>query len=226
MLSYYKKGGFGKSGLHSFTDGLTQYEAVKTDWFSGGINITREIDIRDTLPIIFIPSFTKKKLEALGHDYKRVFKDLGYYRISGVNYGWDTTIDYKKSIRDFNSLVGIDESILISVLNNRMGRGLNGYVNDTSPVQDYITFNLSEVDYLATLANKLIPALSQSSDNIGSDNPFTIEKDNECIYIIMNTNSFYDFDNTYKVLSRELCEMLLGLVDDSFVFQSAYFKCL
>lgn len=221
MLGYYKKGGFGRSAVYS-TDHLTG-KLPHTDYHSGGINIDRELNIRDTLPIIFIPSFTKKKLEVLGHDYKRVFKDLGYYRISGVNYGWDTTIDYKKSIRHFNSLVSIDESILISVLNNRMGRGLNGVVQTTTPIQDYITFNLSENDYLATLANKLIPALSQSDVD---ENPFTIEKDNECIYIIMNTNSFYDFDNTYKVLSRELCEMLIGLVDDNFVFQSAYFKCL
>jgi hypothetical protein len=221
MLGYYKKGGFGRNAM---------YTGMEKPWMSydsqsGGINIDRAVTIANTLPIIFIPSFTKKKLEALGHDYKKVFKDLGYYRISGVNYRWDDNgIDYKKSIKHFNSLVSIDESILISVLNNRMGRGLNGHVQETSPVQDYITFNLSENDYLATLANKLIPALSQSTSV--DENPYTIEKDNECIYIIMNTNSFYDFDNTYKVLSRELCEMLLGLVDDSFVFQSAFFRCL
>lgn len=221
MLSYYKKGGFGRNAMYNGIE-----KPYTTDYHSGGINIDREFNIKHTLPIIFIPSYTKKKLEALGHDYKRVFKDLGYYRISNVNglISESGKEDYKKSIKHFNSLVSIDESILISVLNNRMGRGLNGVVQHTTPIQDYITFNLSENDYLATLANKLIPSLSQSSDV--NDNPFTIEKDNECIYIIMNSNSFYDFDNTYKVLSRELCEVLLGLVDDSFVFQSAFFKCL
>ncbi len=221
MLGYYKKGGFGRNAMYSGIE-----KPFTTDYHSGGINLDREINIKYTLPIIFIPSFTKKKLEALGHDYRRVFKDLGYYRVSNVNgyIAEESKEDYKKSIKHFNSLVSIDESILISVLNNRMGRGLNGVVQHTIPIQDYITFNLSENDYLATLANKLIPALSQTT-NI-DENPFTIEKDNECIYIIMNTNSFYDFDNTYKVLSRELCEILLGLVDDSFVFQSAFFKCL
>lgn len=223
MLSYYRKDGFGRNGMHT---GLEK--PFKQDYYSGGLNINKTFDIRNTLPIIYVPSFTKKKLTALGHDYKRVFKDIGFGRIVDNNlYNiFDDTVDpnKKQSIKVFNSLVSIDESILISVLNNRMGRGLNGIVQDTYPIQDYITFNLSEKDYLATLANKLIPALSQS-DTV-DENPFTIEKDNECIYIIMNTNSFYDFDNTYKLLSRDLCEMLLGLVDDSFVFQSAYFKCL
>lgn len=223
MLSFYKKGGFGRNGMYS---GLEK--PFKPDYYSGGININKTFDVVNTLPIIFIPSFTKKKLTALGHDYKRVFKDIGFGRIvdAGCSSIFDDTVDSdkKQSIKHFNSLVSIDESILISILNNRMGRGLNGIVQDTYPIQDYITFNLSENDYLATLANKLIPALSQST-NV-DENPYTIERDNECIYIIMNTNSFYDFDNTYKLLSRELCEMLLGLVDDSFVFQSAYFKCL
>lgn len=224
MLGYYKKGGFGRNAMFDALDSISN-----NDWVSGGIRLNSVCDTRYTLPIIFIPSFTKKKLTALGYDYKAVFKAIGFDRLSSSNYYMEisdvnTPSNYKKAIKHFNSLVSIDESILISVLNTRMGRGLLGRVNDTSPIQDYITFNLSENDYLATLANKLIPALSQSNEV--NEKPFTIEKDNECIYIIMNTNSFYDFDNTYKLLSRELCEMLLGLIDDSFVFQSAFFKCL
>lgn len=186
-------------------------------WYESGIKMN---SLDNTLPIVFVPEFTVKKLKALGLDYKTEFSKLGMNN----SYSELSKEDLDKSnIKTFNNLIGIDESILIQVLNIRMCRGLNNRYYETHPIQKYLTFMLNESDYNTTVVNKLIPTLSVRVDE---KDYYTIDRDANCIYIIMNTNSFYNFDEMYKTLSKELCEMLLGLVDDSFVFQSVYFNTL
>lgn len=184
-------------------------------WYESGVRID---SLDNTLPIVFIPSFTVKKLKALGLDYKKELNKLGMRR-----FNLEESNNHKTNIKAFNNLVGIDESILIQALNIRMVRGLTNRNYKTYPTQDYLTFMLSESDYNTVVVNKLTPTLSVGC---GDRDYYTIEKDKNCIYIIMNTNSFYNFSDMYKKLSKELCEMLLGLVDDSFVFQSVYFNTL
>lgn len=181
-----------------------------------------------TLPIIFVPCYTVAKLSAMGRDYKKEFLKLGMnsmYTEKTLFHTDSKEADVSKLvIKEFMKLVGTDEAISIEVLNRFMGKDKNS-VSRTHPIQTYINFTLSENDYNSTLTSRLIPSLS-SSYNMDSTKPYEIVIDKDAFFIIMNANAFHQFDLTQKNLSRELCESLLGFVDESFVFQSVFYKSL
>lgn len=187
-----------------------------TKWLSG------------TLPIIFVPSFTVSKLKAMGRDYKAEFLKLGMNSMFTDKWLFNSNDDKelqarKNDVNEFMKLVGTDEALLIEVLNKYMGRDKLG-VSRTHPIQTYINFALNENDYNRILTSRLFPSLS--SNQQASTKPYEIVIDKDAFFIIMNANAFQQFDLTQKKLSRELCESLLGFVDESFVFQSVFYKSL
>lgn len=153
------------------------------------------------LPIIFIESSIVDKLNYKSIDYKTLFARYCQFYSS------------TKDIQDFNSIIGVDESIAISVLNKKM---------NNKSFYSFLTFPLGENDY-AREAVKLSERLSKYHSK---KEPYIIENNENGFFIIMNENSFVDFDSMYKSLCRDLCERMLQFIDESFVYQSAYFKSL
>ena len=159
------------------------------------------VDNNMVLPIVFIESSIVDKLKYKSIDYKRLFARY-------CNLGAS-----KKDIEEFNNIIGAEESIALSVLNRKM-KNVSYY--------KFLNFSLSENDY-AREALKLADRLTGYYSNNAT---YVIENDENGFFIIMNENSFIDFDTMYRSLSRDLCERMLQFIDESFVYQSVYFKSL
>ncbi len=209
MLQYYRK--------RSPVRHIPMYDETNRDF-----NYSSDRDNNNYyLPIVFVPKFTVDRLNAMGRCYKEEFKKLGARGILN-SHKYDEDLN-KPAILAFSKLLGSEESMLIETLNKRMLRGIRNSNYKLEPIQKYLAYSLDEAVYRQTLVDKLIPRLSVEPAVV---NYYSIEKDSDYIYIIMNTNSFYNFEDMYMKLSKELCEMMLGLIDDSFVFQSVFFDTL
>lgn len=167
------------------------------------------------LPVVFIPQYVVDKLTALKLDYKEVFGKLGY---NGFYRGYgeldEGTGGTNNKLKEFTKIVGINECIALEALNRKMFNG------DCS-IQSFFNYSLSESDYVKEIL-KITEQLSRVSD----EKTYTIENNSDCFFVIMKYNSFSTFNETYKEMSKELCSELLDFIDESFVYQSVFFKSL
>lgn len=169
-----------------------------------------------TLPVVFIPYFIVEKLKAYNLDYKEVFGKLHY----NLEFEWESTDTKVNAINEFNKTVGLKESTLLSILNRRM---LQDSMTQSyqSCIQSFINFELTDADY----SKGLIDLTNQLSILSDSDE-YSIENNNNCFFIILNSNSFAMYEDTYKKMSKDLCKRLLAFIDESFIYQSCFFKSL
>lgn len=168
----------------------------------------------DRLPVVFIPQYVVDKLKALKLDYKEVFGKLGYERFSSIKSDTPNDNPESRRIKEFTKIVGINECIALEALNKKM-------FDDRESIQSFINFDLTESDYV-----KEILKLTEQLSRVNDEKAYHIENDTNCFFVIMNYNSFSTFNETYKEMSKELCSRLLDFIDESFVYQSVFFKSL
>lgn len=165
------------------------------------------------LPVVFIPHYVVEKLKAYNLNYQDVFGKLGYEHTR--RYDCEIT---KSRVSDFMKVVGSKEAFAIEALNRKMFSTGGNY---SQCIQSFINFSLSESDYRKEINN-----MTEQLSKIDNCKPYHIENNTDCFFIIMNNNSFTSFSDTYRNMSKELCDKLLDFIDESFVYQSCFFKSL
>lgn len=170
-----------------------------------------------SLPIIAIPRSIIAKMEYKKLDYKEIVASLPLRSSYEVI---DDSIDGGRV--SLSSVIGMEDAISVYALTSKLltyGDSVN------KSIYRIIDFTLSENDYKNEVT-KIANHLSARSSSGLYSRAYDIESDNNGFYIIMNDNSFTDYDSMYKELSRELCVRMLQSIDESFVYRSVFFKAL
>ena len=212
ILSLYLKGGVYATSKN--TSSLEDVDPVSSYLYN-----------RLVLPVIAIPRSIITKLEYKKLDYKEIISKLPIYN----NYYSDVQemmgevkVNEKSLPKSLTAYIGIEDAISVFALTSKL---LSYEDNTNASIYRLIDFTLSENDY----KNEVIKISNHLSSRVSNglySKPFDIESDNNGFYIIMNDNSFTDYDSMYKELSRELCVRMLQSIDESFVYRSVFFKAL
>lgn len=188
----------------------------------------RHINSPAIYPIIALPRSIVDKLKYKGIDYKDIVARLPLLGANRMQILGDNEplmigeidpnpLDLSKSLAGY---IGMEDAISVYSLTKKLLSNVNGVNNRT--IFSIINFELGESDYNREIVN-LASAMSTECSEF---NRFDIESDSNGFYIILNNNSFIDYDSMYNDLSRELCVRMLQTINESFVYRSVFFRSL
>lgn len=176
----------------------------------------------DVLPVLFIPYFVRDKLAAKSITVEDFVKMLPVINEEEkLHHMYNDTMaeleeEHNKLLDEVMTVIGISDMTAMQSLNNVMFSG-----GSHTSMYRLLNYHLNE-----NVNNSEFIKLKSSMSNLSDGSEYTIEKLDDCFIIIMNNNSMTMLDETYKKLCEDLCRVMLKFVDESFVFQSVFFKSL